>query len=297
MRECALGTGGTKLPPIGLGCGRIGSFGNPNPMREIRSMLAQALDMGVGLFDTADVYGQGDSEREIGRALLGRRGDAFVVTKVGKRFSSRMRLMRPLKPLLKPLLASARGGRAAVTGQREANMTSDFSPAYIARALEGSLKRLGFDHVDALLLHSPSAAQIDAGAAWALGEMKRSGKARYVGISCDDMAALRAAMEANVVDLLELPLDVIDAAIENGLADAIVEGGIGVLAREVIRFQPNIPAPRAIANASLRQSVTSVIVGTSNLGHLREAISAVESASIDFVQQRQGLAVEELSVP
>ena len=56
-----------------------------------RRMLAAALDLGINVFDTADAYGQGDSERELGRALRGRRGDAFVVTKLGALLSRRVR--------------------------------------------------------------------------------------------------------------------------------------------------------------------------------------------------------------
>src|ERR1700754_2140628 len=76
------GKNGATLPVLGLGCSRIGSLGNPSPMHEIRALLERSLDLGVNLFDTADIYGQGDSEREIGRLLAGRRDRAFVVTKV-----------------------------------------------------------------------------------------------------------------------------------------------------------------------------------------------------------------------
>ena len=98
-------------------------------LRDIRALLERSLDLGVNLLDTADIYGQGDSEREIGRLLAGRRDRAFVVTKVGKRFSRKMRLMRPLKPLLKPLLARVKSAKGAVVGQRDANLATDFSPS------------------------------------------------------------------------------------------------------------------------------------------------------------------------
>ena len=71
MMQREFGADGTALPVLGLGCSRIGSLGNPAPMRDMRALLERALELGVNLFDTADIYGQGDSEREIGRLLAG----------------------------------------------------------------------------------------------------------------------------------------------------------------------------------------------------------------------------------
>lgn len=275
MMRREFGRNGAALPVLGLGCSRIGSFGNPAPMRDIRALLERALDLGVSLFDTADIYGQGDSEREIGRLLAGRRERAFVVTKVGKRFSRKMRLMRPLKPLLKPLLAGARPAKNAVVDRRDANLATDFSPAHIIAAAEASLRRLDFDAVDALLLHSPPAEAIMAEAGEALSALKKAGKVRHVGISCDDLPALQAALELPGVELLELPLDVIDAAIEARLSDVIRQRSIGVLAREVIRLQPGVPAATALQQAASRACVTSVILGTSSVLHLEEAVAAL----------------------
>jgi len=127
------------LSAIGLGCSQIGSFNSPLSRSDIQSLLAAAFDSGVSVFDTSDIYGQGDSERELGRFLAGhRREAAFVVTKGGKLFSNRMRLLRPFKPLLKPLLA--RGGGGAITARRAGEISEDFSSAHIIRAVEGSLR-------------------------------------------------------------------------------------------------------------------------------------------------------------
>ena len=272
MMQREFGQNGAALPVLGLGCSRIGSFGNSASLRDIRALLERSLDLGVNLLDTADIYGQGDSEREIGRLLAGRRDKAFVVTKVGKRFSRRMQLMRPLKPLLKPLLAMA---KSAVVGQRDANLATDFSPEHVTAAAEASLRRLNFDSVDALLLHSPPAAEITPAVGEALAGLKKAGKVRHFGISCDDLPALKAALEIPGVELLELPLDVIDQAIEMRLTDVIRKRSIGVLAREVIRLQPGIPPAKALRLAAARATVTSVILGTSSVRHLEEAVAAL----------------------
>ncbi len=279
MMQREFGADKTAWPVLGLGCSRIGSLGNPVPMRDIRALLERSLDLGVNLLDTADIYGQGDSEREIGRLLAGRRDRAFVVTKVGKLFSRKMRLMRPLKPLLKPLLASVKSAKGAVVGQRDANLATDFSPEHITAAVEGSLRRLGFDAVDALLLHSPPATEITPAVGEALAGLKKAGKIRHFGISCDDLPALKAALEIPGVELVELPLDVIDAAIEMRLSDVIRKRSIGVLAREVIRLQPGVPPTKALQQAVSRDCVTSVVLGTSSVRHLEEAVAALAGQS------------------
>jgi len=266
---------GIDLSPVGLGCSRIGSFNNAVPTPVIRELLAQALDLGVNVLDTADVYGQGDSEREVGRAVVGRRDDAFIVTKVGKRFSARMRLLRPLKPLIRPLLVASGKSGAAITARRGANLAGDFDPRRLVRAVDDSLRRLDVETVDGLLLHSPPAAAVrDPAVRQLLASLRQAGKVRHYGVSCDDIEALEAAAEIDGLSLLQLPLDLLDEASRAGLTAKIVGRGIAVFAREVIRLSPALSPSEAVARASRRPEVTSCIVGTSNSTHLRAAVAA-----------------------
>src|ERR1700730_5297768 len=101
MRIRSFGPHAEPLSVLGLGCSRIGSFSNPTPLEQIQRTLERALDLGITVFDTADVYGQGDSERVLGRFLKSRRDRAFVISKVGKTISAKMRMMRPFKPFLR----------------------------------------------------------------------------------------------------------------------------------------------------------------------------------------------------
>lgn len=271
--------GRLQLSPIGLGCSRIGSFGNDVPLADVRRMLDRALELGVTVLDTADVYGQGDSEREIGRALKGRRDAAFVVTKVGKRFSRKMRALRLLKPILKPFLGRSQQGRRMVVSNRSSNIGHDFSGDYVVKAAQASLRRLQFETIDALLLHSPPAeALASPELAEALARLKAAGQIRHFGISCDDIEALRAALAIPGVELLELPLDVMDAAGPAGLSAAIAERGIDVLAREVIRLQPGLEPAAAVARAAARADTTCAIVGTTRTRHLEAAVAATVSS-------------------
>ena len=256
------------LSKLGLGCSKVGSFNNPAPMSQIRRVLEHAMELGVSVFDTADIYGQGDSEREIGRAIRGRRDQAFVVTKFGKLFSAKMRLLSPFKPVLKPVL-KAMSASGQVAAQRDGNMAEDFSPARFATALDASLKRLDLDHVDGVLLHSPPAQvvrQPEVGEA--LAALQAAGKARYFGVSCDDDACLEAALAMPRLSLLQLPMDVIERAASNGMGKIIADRGVAVFAREVIRLRPDLKPVEAVAAAAARSDITCVIAGTSSPNHL-----------------------------
>src|SRR5919202_3897434 len=142
QREIGTRTG-VKVSGLGLGFWAIGgpytSNGRPAGWGEVDDdesirAIRRALELGVTLFDTADAYGCGHSERVLGRALAGRRDDAVIVTKVGNLFDEQTRTS---------------GG-------------SDVSPAYIRRACDASLRRLGTDRIDLYQCH---VGDLDAGVA------------------------------------------------------------------------------------------------------------------------------------
>jgi len=257
---------------LALGCSRVGSFGNPATPAQSRTLIRAALDLGVNVFDTADIYGQGDSEREIGRALKGRRDEAFVVTKFGKTFSAKMRLVRPFKPLIKPLLAlRGSGGGGAVTAQRDAVMREDFSAAHLRAAFEASLRRLGMDHVDAILLHGPQVdIYADPEVVDLLSTLRREGKARHFGASCDHWDEIHAALALPQLTMLQLPHDLIERASRDEVGRVIARRGVAVMAREVIRLQPTLSPVMAFAAAAARTDVAMVVAGTGRLDHLVE---------------------------
>jgi aryl-alcohol dehydrogenase-like predicted oxidoreductase len=255
---------------LGLGCSRIGSFNNPMSDREAQRLVQAALDLGVRVLDTANIYGQGDSERVIGRAVHGRRDQAFVVTKCGLGFSARMRLLRPFKPLLRPLLARRASGDA-VTARRSGEMRRSFDPAGFGASLDASLRRLGLTAVDGLLLHSPSAQELaDPAIGPTLQALQRSGRLRHFGVSCDDAASLQAALALPGLTLLQLPWTLV----ADGQAQALAARGIAVMVREVIRLQPAQPPEAAVAGALRLPGVAMVLAGTGSIPHLR-ALAAV----------------------
>ncbi|MEU6076522.1 aldo/keto reductase [Micromonospora sp. NPDC047074] len=129
-----LGRSGIEVSALGMGCWAIGGpwaegvqplgWGAVDDDESVRA-IRRALDLGVTLFDTADTYGAGHGERVIGRALAGRRDEAVIATKWGYTFDEATR---------------------QATGE-------DASPAYLRRAVEESLRRLGTDRIDLYQLH------------------------------------------------------------------------------------------------------------------------------------------------
>ena len=267
-----------RLSPLGLGCARVGSFNNPQSLAECRDLIARAIALGVTSIDTANIYGQGDSETQIGLALKGRRDAAFVITKTGKAFSAKMKLLRPFKPLLRQLLA-ARGQReaaqdSAVTARRATEMREDWAPASFRKSLEESLRRLQMSYVDALLLHSPPPSVAgDPAIGDALVALRVAGKLRHFGVSCDNAETMVAALTMKGLTMLQLPWDVI-AGIDTASANAIREQGIMVLAREVIRLQPTLGPEEAVRDAMDHPLVSCALVGTTSRAHL-QALAAV----------------------
>ena len=149
-----LGDSGLVVSVVGIGCN---NFGRKLDLDGTRAVVDAALDAGITLFDTADIYGepQGGSEELLGQALKGRRDDVVVATKFGMDMNG---------------LNGPDFGAAA-------------SRRYIARAVEASLRRLGTDHIDLYQMHEPDpGTPIDETLA-ALDDLVRDGKVRYLGNS------------------------------------------------------------------------------------------------------------------
>ena len=149
--------GALEVSVVGLGCN---NFGARLDAARTADVVHAALDAGVNLLDTADIYGSGQSEELIGRALGPRRAEAVIATKFGHH--------------------SGHPERGA-------------HPEYLPRALEASLRRLGTDHVDLYQLHSPDPGVPIADTLGALDELVRAGKVREVGCSNFSVEQLRDA--------------------------------------------------------------------------------------------------------
>ena len=152
--------GSLEVSVVGVGCN---NFGWRTDAAGTAAVVDAALDAGVNFFDTADVYGSGQSEEFLGRALKGRRDKAIIATKFGMKMGE---------------------------GQEGAH------PEYIRRALDASLKRLKTDTIDLYQIHRPDANTPIADTMQALNEAVKAGKVREIGcsnFSAEQMRAARAA--------------------------------------------------------------------------------------------------------
>jgi aryl-alcohol dehydrogenase-like predicted oxidoreductase len=269
---------GLSVSVLGMGCGRVGSISNPTPMREIEATLEAAIEAGINLFDTADIYGQGDSERTLAR-LLRRHGDRmFVVTKVGGRHSRYASVLRLAKPLLRVLAKSRPNVRSAVVAARTATVVHDFSPLDLLSAVNDSRHRLNLDQLHGLLLHSPSVETLrKAEIQDFLAELLRSGKAKCVGASVDSLEALEAAVLIPAVTMIQAPLGVVEALPGSAILDHIHQRNTGLFVREVLRRSvvANRSPREALSTAIAPDFVTATIVGVSTRQHLGELLSSI----------------------
>jgi aryl-alcohol dehydrogenase-like predicted oxidoreductase len=205
MFQRALGTRtGIEVSALGLGCWAIGGpwtfngqpagWGEVDDDESIRA-IRRALELGVTLFDTADVYGCGHSERVLGRALARRRDDVVIVTKVGNLFDEETRT----------------GGG------------NDLSPAYLRRACDASLRRLDTDRIDVYLIHDGLASPEEVPPVVdVLEELVAAGKVRWYGSSVSDPAIVRAMAEGPHMVASEHELSVLRGELETlGVAEEL----------------------------------------------------------------------------
>ncbi|HET7573273.1 MAG TPA: aldo/keto reductase [Gaiellaceae bacterium] len=149
MRTQRLGNGGPEVSVVGLGCN---NFGRRCDLEQTRAVVDAALDAGVTLFDTADVYGEGLSEEYLGQLLEGRRDQVVLATKFG---------------------AQMPDGPDAPRGSR----------TWIRWAVERSLRRLRTDTIDLYQYHHPDGETPLEETLGALNELVEEGKVRFVGHS------------------------------------------------------------------------------------------------------------------
>src|SRR6516165_1717831 len=147
-----LGKTGPEVSAIGLGCMSLsGVYGTSDDEAGIR-LIHRAVELGVDHFDSSDMYGWGQNEELLGRALKGRRGGVVIVSKFGQ-------TRRP-------------GGANGVDGR----------PAYIAQACEASLKRLGIESIDLYYQHRVDPAVPVEETVGAMARLVEEGKVRYLGL-------------------------------------------------------------------------------------------------------------------
>lgn len=201
MEQRNLGRSGLQVSVVGLGCN---NFGWRCDQQQTATVVNRALELGVTLFDTADIYARGLSEEYLGKALKGHRSDVVIATK----------------------FAGPMGDGSPWGGA---------SRRYVFEAIEASLSRLDTDYIDLYQIHFPDARTPIEETLRALDDLVRQGKVRYIG--CSNVASWQV-VEAQWITRTEhlSPLvsaqneyNLLDRRIERELVPACAAYGLGIL--------------------------------------------------------------------
>lgn len=178
MQTRTLGKHGPAVSAIGLGCMGMSDFYGARDDAESIATLQHALDRGVSLLDTADMYGPYTNEALVGKAIKGRREQAFIATKFG--------IVRdPSDPT-----------KRAINGR----------PEYVRASCDGSLQRLGVEHIDLYYQHRVDPNVPIEETVGAMAELVRAGKVRYLGLSEASAQTVERASKVHPISALQSEL-------------------------------------------------------------------------------------------
>jgi myo-inositol catabolism protein IolS len=206
MEYRELGRTALKVSTIGMGCWAIGGDAwGPVDDVESTAALERALELGINLFDTADVYGRGRSERLVGKALRGRREDAIIATKVGLWQSG---------------------------GDRPNAYTR---PEMVLGSCEASLRRLQTDRIDVYQCHLWWDENADVFLE-AFERLKADGKIGTYGVSTNDIDQLKRFDQNGTCEILQFDYSILNRSAEHELLSYAHDRGMGTLARGSLRM-------------------------------------------------------------
>ena len=201
MKTRTLGNEGLFVSKLGLGCMGMSEFYGRTDEPEGIATIRRALELGVTLLDTADVYGPFTNERLVGRAIEGRREQVVLATKFGN-------VRRP------------DGERLGIRGDR----------AYVHEACEASLERLGVDFIDLYYQHRVDRKTPIEETVGAMAELVAAGKVRYLGLSEASPATIRRAHAVHPISALQSEYSLWSRDPEDDVLPTVRELGIGFVA-------------------------------------------------------------------
>lgn len=223
MEYRTLGTSGLRVAPVGLGCmGMSFAYGGADEAASLR-VLHRAVELGVTLIDTAEVYGPYANEELVGRAL------------------------KQLRGKVKVSIATKFGFRILPHGQGVARMAGvDSRPEHIVQAVEASLSRLGIDCIDLLYQHRVDPAVPIEDVVGAMAGLVRAGKVRHLGLSEVSAATLRRAHAVHPIAAVQSEYSLWSRDVEAEVLPACRALGIG--------FVPYSPLGRGFLTGQLPSS-------------------------------------------
>jgi aryl-alcohol dehydrogenase-like predicted oxidoreductase len=201
MEQRRLGTQGLTVSALGLGCMGMSDFYGNRDEQESIATIHRSIELGMTFLDTADIYGPFTNEELVGRAIRGRRDRVMLATKFGN-------------------LRSPEGVFLGVNGR----------PEYVRQACEGSLKRLGVDHIDLYYQHRVDPETPIEDTVGAMAGLVREGKVRYLGLSEAAPATIRRAHQVHPISALQTEYSLWSRDPEDDILPTVRELGIGFVA-------------------------------------------------------------------
>lgn len=199
MNKRKLGKDNLEVSAVGLGCmGMSDFYGGRDDEQEAIRTIHRAIELGVTLLDTADMYGVGKNEELVGQAIKGRRHEVILATKFGNRRGNN-------------------GEFLGISGR----------PEYVKAACEASLKRLGVDYIDLYYQHRVDPDTPIEETIGAMAELVQEGKVRYLGMSEASAATIRRAYTVHPITALQTEYSLWSREVEDEILPVCRELGIG----------------------------------------------------------------------
>jgi aryl-alcohol dehydrogenase-like predicted oxidoreductase len=259
MQTTSLGSQGLTVSRQGLGCMGMSEFYGPGDDDESIATIRRALELGVTLLDTSDVYGPRTNEQLVGRAIAGRRDEVVLATKFG--------IVRD------PDDPAARG--------------VDGRPEYVRQACDDSLQRLGIDHIDLYYQHRVDPRTPIEETVGAMAELVAAGKVRYLGLSEAAPETIRRAHAVHPISALQSEYSIWARQPEREILPTLRELGIG--------FVPYSPLGRGFLTGKLR-SLDDLAADDFRRNQPRFQRGNIE-ANVAIVERIDALAAEKDATP